>query len=299
MTFEIFIPFYGRVDHFKEAVESVLAQEDPDWKLTVVDDVYPDTEPGLWLKSLGDRRIKYILNSENLRPSKNYNKCVNLCSSEFIMLMGCDDAMMPNFVSNAKKLINQFPEVDIIQPGVEVMTEKSEASRPIVDRVKQIISPRTKGPHIYSGEMLASSLLTGNWTYFPSLIWRTKLLRNFVFRTDLDVVQDLAMIMQIVMSGGNMLVDDKIAFRYRRHSTSLSSVTGPDGSKFKQERRLFTELQSPLQKLGWHKAAKIARVHIFSKANAFSELPGALLKKNKEGISTLTRHVLGLKYKKD
>ena len=40
------MPFYGSFDHFREAVLSVLGQSDPLWRLTIVDDVYPELAPG-------------------------------------------------------------------------------------------------------------------------------------------------------------------------------------------------------------------------------------------------------------
>lgn len=297
MTFEIMMPFYGRIDHFKIAVTSILLQDDPDWKLTVIDDVYPDLEPGIWLEGLKDSRITYIRNTENLRPSRNYNKSANLSTSTFMTIMGCDDVMLPAYVSTVKSLISQFPDSDIIQPGVEVIDEMGQSSKPISDRMKKFISPRISSPTTFSGEAIATSLLKGNWTYFPSLVWRTSLIREYGFRTDLDVVQDLAMLFKIIANGGNLLVDDKIVFQYRRHSSSVSSVTGTDGSKFRQERTLFEEASQISQQRGWNKAASAAKHHWLSRANALRELPGAIINNNSQGKSTLTRHVLRLPYK--
>ena len=118
MRLDIFMPFYGRFDHLREAVLSVLAQDDPDWRLVVVDDVYPDLEPGQWVQSLGDPRIEYLRNEVNLRPSRNYRKCVSLMESEFSTIMGCDDVMHPNYVRQVKSLIEQFPEaVELVRRG--------------------------------------------------------------------------------------------------------------------------------------------------------------------------------------
>ena len=39
------MPFYGDVAQFREAVTSVLDQSDPDLRLVVVDDCYPDPTP--------------------------------------------------------------------------------------------------------------------------------------------------------------------------------------------------------------------------------------------------------------
>src|SRR5690606_4303199 len=114
-------------------------------------------------------------------------------------------------------------------------------SLPLADRVKSLYRPRGTGAREYSGERLATSLIRANWTYFPSLIWRVSLIREIGFRLDLNVVQDLAMLVEITKRGGTLILDSEVAFNYRRHATSVSAVKGNDGSKFIQERAVFYE----------------------------------------------------------
>ena len=292
MILDILMPFYGRFDHFREAVESVRAQNDDSWRLTIVDDVYPDLGPGQWAQSLGDSRITYVRNEQNLRPSRNYNKSVSLAQSEFVVLMGCDDVMDPDYVGRVRELIRTHPDVDIIQPGVRVIDENGAPSRPLADRVKGFYRFGGHGPRELGGERLARSLLRGNWTYFPSLAWRRTRLEGG-FRTDLDVVQDLAMLLQITLAGGTLLLDDQTVFAYRRHSTSVSAVTGPDGSKFAQERTLFAEVADACAARGWTRAARAARWHLSSRLNALTELPAASRARNRNGVRALRRHVFG------
>lgn len=293
------MPFYGSFDHFRQAVDSVLAQSDPDWRLTIVDDVYPDLAPGEWAQSIGDPRVTYLRNEQNLRPSRNYNKCVGLAQGEFVVIMGCDDIMLPGYVSRVHELIEQFPDIDIIQPGVSVIDENGTPSRPVADIVKDWYRFGGTGARRYDGERLAVSLLRGNWTYFPSLVWRTKRLAEFGFRTDLDVVQDLAMLMEITKSGGTLVLDNQVVFSYRRHSGSVSAVTGLDGSKFRQERTLFDECAAACASLGWNRAAKAARHHVSSRLNALTELPGAIATRNAAGVRTMAQHVLRLPHTGD
>jgi glycosyltransferase involved in cell wall biosynthesis len=297
VTLDIMMPYYGSFDHLREAVESVLAQSDPDWRLTVVDDVYPDPAPGQWVAAIDDARVRYIRNETNLRPSRNYNKSVGVAESEFVVIMGCDDVMLPGYVARVHELIAQFPAADVIQPGVSVIDEHGKTSLPLADRVKGWYRFGGSGARSYSGETLASSLLRGNWTYFPSLVWRRDLLAKTGFRTDLDVVQDLAMLFEITKAGGTLVLDDQVVFSYRRHSKSVSAVTGPDGSKFRQERTLFDEAVAACTALGWPRAAGVARRHVTSRLNALTELPGAIVKNNRVGRSTLTRHILRLPYR--
>jgi glycosyltransferase involved in cell wall biosynthesis len=292
VTLDIMMPFYGRFDHFREAVSSVLAQSDPDWRLTILDDVYPDSAPGEWAAAIEDERVTYLRNDTNLRPSRNYNKAVSLASNSFVVIMGCDDVMLPSFVARAHELIASFPDADIIQPGVSVIDENGTNSRPLADTVKTWLAPHGPKPLRLQGEALAVSLLRGNWTYFPSLIWRSSKVAAG-FRTDLDVVQDLAKLMEITFDGGALAVDDAIVFHYRRHSGSVSAVTGPDGTKFVQERTVFEECAASCEALGWKRAARVARRHLSSRLNAVTELPAALRFGDGAGRVSLIRHILG------
>lgn len=293
MTLDILMPFWGSFDHLRAAVESVRAQDDPDWRLTVVDDVYPDLAPGRWVEGIDDQRVHYLRNAENLRPSRNYNRCIELASDDFMVLMGCDDVMLPGYVRRVHEIIAANGDADIIQPGVEVIDDTGRPVTPLADRVKARYRPRGRGMRRSSGEALATSLLRGNWTYFPSLVWRTELLRPSPFRTDLDVVQDLAKLFELTAAGAVMVIDDRVVFRYRRHSSSVSAVTGPDGSKYQQEQIFFTVATTRSRELGWSRAARAARWHLSSRLHAVTEIPAAIRTSDPAGRRALIRHAFG------
>ena len=59
MTIDIALPFYGDVDFMKQTVASVLDQSDPDWRMIVVDDGFPDESLPGWFASLNDSRVIY------------------------------------------------------------------------------------------------------------------------------------------------------------------------------------------------------------------------------------------------
>lgn len=287
------MPFYGRFDQFREAVESVIAQSDPVWRLVVIDDVYPDPAPQEWVRSLGDPRIEYLRNAENLGVSGNFRRSAELADADLTVIMGCDDVMLPNYVARVKALAAEHPGTSIIQPGVEVIDDAGEVVVPLADRVKSWYRIRGEKPAIYSGEALARSLLRGNWTYFPSLCWSTRVLKAHEFRLDMDVVLDLELQLQLIMSGGTMLVDDEICFRYRRHSESVSSWKASDGTRFVQESDLFRESATVLSDLGWRRAASAARWHFSSRLNAVTRLPQALRSGNPSHRQLLIAHIIG------
>ena len=291
MPLEILLPFYGRFDHFRLAVDSVLAQTDTDWRMTVVDDVYPDLAPGEWVQSLGDSRIRYIRNDVNLGVGKNFAKCVTLMTEEHAVIFGCDDVMLPGYVGRVRQLLAENADASVIQPGVEVIDSDGAVVLPLGDRVKRVYQRRdTRDSPVLVAEDMAASLLRGNWTYFPSLVWRTELLRRFRFDTDREVVPDLVMLLDIAADGGKLVVDDEVVFRYRRHSGSVSSWRATDGSRFTEERELFESSAARFSALGWSHAARAARHHVSSRLNALSQVPLALANRNGRAVASLVRH---------
>lgn len=287
------MPFWGSPEHLQLAVDSVIAQSNPDWRLIVLDDAYPDPAPGKWVQALGDPRIEYRRNPENLGVAGNFRLAAELARSEFATIMGCDDIMLPNYIERMVSLSSLHPDAAIIQPGVRVIDENGDSARPLGDRVKSALRLKAQGATLYGGERLAASLLRGNWTYFPSLCWNVKYLMEFEFRADLDVVLDLALQLQIIIHGGQMLLDDEVCFLYRRHSASVSSWKAVDGTRFVQEALLFHESETQMRELGWKRAIRAARVHLTSRLNAATQLPQAIRLGTTKDRKLLVGHVIG------
>ncbi|WP_214365725.1 glycosyltransferase family 2 protein [Pseudonocardia sp. H11422] len=292
MTVDILFPYYGDVGLMQQAVRSVLNQQDPDWTLTVVDDGYPDSAVGEWFATIDDPRVRYLRNESNLGANGNYRKCLTFVEHDWFVVMGADDLMLPNYLRAVADARRAAPNAAIIQPGVQVIDEHSVPSRPLVDRTKGWYSPRGQGRRVLSGEPLAASLLRGNWLYFPSLCWRADALPASGFRPGLNVVQDLALALDVITAGGSMIVDDTVCFQYRRHSASDSSWRALEGTRFDEERRFFLDMARQMDDRGWSRAARVARWHLSSRLNAASLLPLAVRKGHRSGVRNLSRHLL-------
>lgn len=289
-------PYYGDVAMMKAAIDSVLAQTDRDFVLTIVDDGYPDETLPAYFADLtaSDSRIAYHRNEKNLGANGNYRKCVGLVQHEIVVIMGADDLMKPNYLATVRKAFEN-PEVDIVQPGIEVIDENGRVYLPLVDKIKAAMRRVLVGrahEAIVSGEPLAANLIDGNWLYFPSVAWRASALTKHNFRQGYDVVQDLALALDVIMDGGKMLVTDTVCFQYRRHRESDSSVRALDGRRFVEERRFFDEKAREFTALGWTTAARSARLHVTSRLNAASLLPKVVSKKMWPGLKTLSTHVV-------
>jgi glycosyltransferase involved in cell wall biosynthesis len=273
---EVLLPFWGDPDYLYEAVASVQAQTDPEWRLLVVDDHYPDPAVAEFFATLDDPRVRYLRNETNIGIARNFERCRQLATGDLVVFLGCDDLLHPTFVARARAVLADHPRAAMLQPGVRVVDGSGAEVRPLADRTKDLLRPRASRPRELSGEDLAASLLRGNWLYWPSLVFRRSWLSDRPFRADLPIVLDLALIMGIVRDGGTLVLDSHETFSYRRHSKSLSSAAAVDGSRFEDDRRYFREIGAALAADGWPRAARAARLRWTSRLHGLTSLPQAL-----------------------
>jgi len=290
---DIVLPYYGNVTLMQRSVLSVLAQTDDRWLLTVVDD---GVEPGVpeWFAGLGHPRVRYRRNQQNLGITGNFQECLRLVEHAHMVMMGCDDVMLPNYVATVIGLLERFPEATIVQPGVQVVDGDGRATRTLVDETKKWLhNSQSPGTAVLEGEGLAVSLLHGNWLYFPSLCWRSDALKSVGFDERLVVIQDLAAVLPLLERGAKLVVSDELCFQYRRHAVSVSSARALQGSRFVEERRYFEDVARRMQAHGWHRAARAARWHISSRLHALTMLPTAVRRRDGAGVRVLTSHAFG------
>lgn len=291
VTFDFMLPYYGDVRLMQDAVRSVLAQTDRDFRLVVIDDGKEPDVPG-WFERLGDERVHYTRNEQNLGITKNFQKCVELSEADHVVIMGCDDILHPHYLETVRGIVAAHPGIGMVQPGVEVIDGEGRVTQGLADNTKKrLYAPQVKGRRLMAGEELAASVLRGNWLYFPSIAWRGEALRKVNFRDDYSVIQDLALVIDLLEDGEEMVVDNSATvFQYRRHAVSESSVQAFSGTRFAEAERYFAAVAARMDARGWPKAARAARFHSASRLHALTMLPGALRRGHREGARTLAKH---------
>jgi glycosyltransferase involved in cell wall biosynthesis len=127
MKYSIGIPaFKGR--YLNDCIDSILSQTFEDFEIIVINDCSPD---GIYeiVKEFKDPRINYYENEVNIGAENvidNWNKCLSLAKGDFFILMGDDDKLAPNYLSEFDKLIDKYPDLDIFHCRIRVINENSE-----------------------------------------------------------------------------------------------------------------------------------------------------------------------------
>lgn len=293
MVPEIFVPFWGDPKLLFQTIDSVRAQTVQDWTMTVIDDCYPDESVPEYFAALNDPRIRYVRNEKNLGITENYREAIRRATGEYITILGCDDLMHPDYLRVISQTIERMPEADVVQPGVVVIDENDGVIHPLVDRVKQrLLAPRTSGAAVrLRGEEMATSLIRGDWLYWPSLTFRTATMKRIDFRDGLPIIQDLALLMDIAFDDGSLVFIPEVVFSYRRHGGSASQKTLLDGRRFRDERAYYREARRLARAKGWRRTERVAHVRLMSRLHAVTEVPGVLRRGTKAGINSTLAHI--------
>lgn len=110
------IPAYNSAETIRETVASVLSQTYGNLELIIVDDQSKDTT---WevIKELADQdeRIKIYLNQQNLGMAGNWNRCLELCSGEYIKLLCADDLIHETLIEREVALMEEYPQALLVQ----------------------------------------------------------------------------------------------------------------------------------------------------------------------------------------
>jgi GT2 family glycosyltransferase len=260
----VLVPAYGTSPYLAEALASVLGTGAADLRLTVVDDGTPGDAVAEVCRTAGPR-VEYVRLPANLGVAGAFQACVERSVGTYTLVMGADDLMEPGYPATLRALVSRFEGPELATTGVTVVDASGAVVRPLPDRVKALLTPRSDEARLLSGDSLVAGLLTGNWLYFPALAWRTDVLRAHGFRPDMQTALDLDAELRVLLAGGRLAWTPEKAFRYRRHGASVSSRSAAAGERFDEERALYHWAGREARQLGWWRSALAARVQATSR----------------------------------
>lgn len=160
------VPCYKLAHLLSECVNSILAQNYPNFEVLIMDDCSPDDTSAV-ARSLSDPRIKYIRNERNLGHLANYNKGIGLSQGKYVWLISADDCLRrPYVLDRYVRLMEQQPNVGYVCcPGIALENGKE------TDRVQcGYFGPKDR---IFRGsEFISTSLRKGYGLLAPSVLVR-------------------------------------------------------------------------------------------------------------------------------
>ena len=118
------IPVYNGEKYIEQCINSVLSQNLKDFELLILDNCSLDSTATI-ITNIKDERIRYIKNDTNIGSINNFNKCIELASGEYFLLLPHDDLLLPG---SLRKFVDILADSSIgfTYSAIQVIDENSE-----------------------------------------------------------------------------------------------------------------------------------------------------------------------------
>ena len=112
------IPSHNGAPFLAAAIDSVLAQEFEDFELIVSDDASTDDTQGV-CERYDDPRFRAVKSEARLGQAGNWNRCVELASGTYVILLHADDELRPGYLRRAVHVLEAHHDVALLHCTVE------------------------------------------------------------------------------------------------------------------------------------------------------------------------------------
>ncbi|UZK65064.1 glycosyltransferase family 2 protein [Sphingomonas sp. M1-B02] len=121
----IFLPVRNGADYIEEAIRSVLDQNDPDWRLIVLENGSTDATVSI-VRSLADERVELLPADRSLDIVENWQRIrdwldANDVRDQLVTTIGHDDRLNPDFVAEMRWLAETNPDATLYQSAFDLI----------------------------------------------------------------------------------------------------------------------------------------------------------------------------------
>ena len=117
MKFSVVIPCHDRLELLREAIYTVFQQKWIDWELIIFDNA-SKSELAQYVLGLGDSRVKYARSDEFLPVTDSWNRAIDMATGEYIVFLGDDDGLTPNYFSRITSQLEKFGNPEIVYTAI-------------------------------------------------------------------------------------------------------------------------------------------------------------------------------------
>lgn len=115
MKLSICIPTYNRAEHLQNCLNSIIScnsQSDFNYQICISDNHSTDETEEIVRRAQLVLNIKYHKNARNLGIPRNFLGVVAMADGDFIWMIGDDDLLLPNAISELYCLLDRYQNVD-------------------------------------------------------------------------------------------------------------------------------------------------------------------------------------------
>ena len=161
------IPTYNAEKTVVSTVQSILNQTYQNLEIIIVDNASTDNTLAL-LQNFNDPRIKIYKNNKNIGAEKNWSRCIELASGEYIAIFHADDLYMPDMVEKQVQVFQDNPSIGAVFTMANRINDRGEVMG------EHKLPVKLKGRKTYYFlEIFCSLLKNGNFLMCPGAMVRS------------------------------------------------------------------------------------------------------------------------------
>ena len=225
------VPLFDKAAYVREAVESLLAQTDPDFAMILVDDCSTDGTGEIAREiAAQDPRVSYHRNERRLGLAANWQRGLQLAQERFpgatYFAWGSDhDRWAPTWLERLREAIEADQEVVLAYPHFERL-DAAGGTRP-----RSLVPFSTRGQKDPLRRFAATLVDAPAGRMVYGLFRADALARTSGFRS--VIAPDRLLLLELALAGQFVQVDDVLWSRRFRHSVSARRqrrASYPDGA---------------------------------------------------------------------
>lgn len=224
----VVIPCYSvPADHFRQAIDSVIAQSIGDWEAIVVDDGGSEFDLAAMVRSVEDVRIRVVKHSRNRGLGAARNTGFKNARASLVAMLDADDRLLPDYLRRMTEAIRYAPDTNWVWTDIETVGDK-----PGEWRFPDPPVPLCPAHMNYRG---GSSLI-------PSMVWEA--VGGFVEDPLLAGLEDLDFWLGALEVGAHPIYVHELLYQWRVSSESMTFQFSPNSHLqmdeiFKRRRQVF------------------------------------------------------------
>ncbi len=118
---------YNGQAYLREAVDSLLVQSFTDFELIISDNASTDLTEVICTEYIRkDSRIRYIRQTENMGPIKNFQFVLNEASADYFMWAAADDLIEPTFIDKLYNIMIEDPSYALTMSDIVNISEEGK-----------------------------------------------------------------------------------------------------------------------------------------------------------------------------
>ncbi len=135
MSLTIAIPSYNKEKYIERCINSILAEKESVDRVILIDNCSTDNTFKIAQKYIP--QIECFQNEKNVGMSGNFNKCIELCKTEWLMIVHADDEIVHGSITKYLDLIEKYPSVFLVHADSYSIIDGNQDTKSLSQQTKK------------------------------------------------------------------------------------------------------------------------------------------------------------------